>query len=181
MYQASTTPGTVAESRPSLSGSLPPLFLLYHSIVASFGAGPSALIDYTFLVFGVVDEDDGVAAEAVGGGIDEREHGLPGDGGVERVAARLEDADRRLRRLMLHRADRVLPSRDHRLHRPAASRLRVRVVLCERLEGSATDDHDHRERSEQSAHAVPHGGSGAPKGTIRERIAPRQGAVMAPE
>ena len=42
------TPGTVPESSVSLCGSLPPLFFLYHSIVASRGAVPSALSDTTF-------------------------------------------------------------------------------------------------------------------------------------
>src|SRR5215510_3056863 len=47
-YHASITPGSDAHKRPSLLGILPPLFLLYHSIVASLGAVPSALIAYTF-------------------------------------------------------------------------------------------------------------------------------------
>src|SRR5262245_5859046 len=47
MYHASITPGSDAQSSPSLLGILPPLFLLYQSIVASFGAVPSALIEYT--------------------------------------------------------------------------------------------------------------------------------------
>src|SRR5256885_10863633 len=38
--------GIDPERRPSLVGILPPLFLLYHSIVASFGAGASALMEY---------------------------------------------------------------------------------------------------------------------------------------
>ena len=38
MYHASITPGSDAESRPSLFGIRPPLFLLYQSMVASFGA-----------------------------------------------------------------------------------------------------------------------------------------------
>src|SRR5262249_15235066 len=46
-YHASITPGSDAQSSPSLLGILPPLFLLYQSIVASFGAVPSALIEYT--------------------------------------------------------------------------------------------------------------------------------------
>ncbi len=46
-----STPGTVPASSPSLSGSLLSLFFWYHSIVASFGAGPPALIDDTFFVF----------------------------------------------------------------------------------------------------------------------------------
>jgi hypothetical protein len=50
-YHASTTPGTVPESSESLSGSLPSRFFLYHSIVASFGAVPSALIDTTVFAF----------------------------------------------------------------------------------------------------------------------------------
>jgi hypothetical protein len=48
MYQASMTAGSDAESRPSLFGIRPPLFLLYQSIVASLGAVPSALIEWTF-------------------------------------------------------------------------------------------------------------------------------------
>src|SRR5207247_10362580 len=51
MYQASTVPGMDPERRPSLVGILPPLFLLYHSMVASFGAGASALMEYGCLVF----------------------------------------------------------------------------------------------------------------------------------
>ncbi len=49
VYQASTTPGTVPASSPSLSGSSPLLCSLYHSIVASFGAVPSALSEMTLL------------------------------------------------------------------------------------------------------------------------------------
>ena len=37
--------GQPPESSPSLLGILPPLFFLYHSIVASFGARASALIE----------------------------------------------------------------------------------------------------------------------------------------
>src|SRR5438132_14271457 len=51
MYQASTVPGIDPERRPSLVGILPPLFLLYHSVVASFGAGVLALLGYGCLVF----------------------------------------------------------------------------------------------------------------------------------
>src|SRR5438034_3869126 len=47
VYQASTTPGTVPESSVSLCGSFPPRFFWYHSIVASRGAVPSALMDTT--------------------------------------------------------------------------------------------------------------------------------------
>jgi hypothetical protein len=50
VYQASTTPGTVPESSVSLSGSFPPRFFWYHSMVASFGAVPSALMDTTVFV-----------------------------------------------------------------------------------------------------------------------------------
>jgi len=49
MYQASTTPGTVAESRESSTGILPPLWVLYQSMVASLGAVPSAFKENTFL------------------------------------------------------------------------------------------------------------------------------------
>ena len=45
MYQASTTPGVDAASSPSLRGSSALLCSSYHSIVASFGAIPSALIE----------------------------------------------------------------------------------------------------------------------------------------
>ena len=51
VYHASTTPGTVPESKLSLTGSLPPLCSLYQSMVASFGAVPSALIETTVLAF----------------------------------------------------------------------------------------------------------------------------------
>ena len=51
MYHASTTPGTVPERSVSLCGSLPSRFFWYHSIVASFGAVPSALIETTVLAF----------------------------------------------------------------------------------------------------------------------------------
>src|SRR5262249_39105589 len=51
MYQASTTPGTVEESRVSLIGILPSWFFLYQSMVASFGAVPSAFSDHTVLDF----------------------------------------------------------------------------------------------------------------------------------
>src|SRR2546428_5836213 len=46
MYHASTVPGIDPPRRPSLVGILPPLFSLYHSIVASFGAGASELMEY---------------------------------------------------------------------------------------------------------------------------------------
>src|SRR5438128_12463684 len=49
-YQASTVPGIDPERRPALVGLLPRLFLLYHSIVASLGAGALALVDYGCLV-----------------------------------------------------------------------------------------------------------------------------------
>ena len=45
MYQASTTPGVDAASSPSLRGSSPLLCSSYHSMVASAGAIPSALIE----------------------------------------------------------------------------------------------------------------------------------------
>ena len=48
MYQASTTPGTVPASSESSTGILPPWLALYHSMVASFGAVPSALSESTF-------------------------------------------------------------------------------------------------------------------------------------
>src|ERR1039458_6034268 len=44
-YQASTAPGTVPASSESLSGILPPWLALYHSMVANWGAVPSALIE----------------------------------------------------------------------------------------------------------------------------------------
>ena len=46
-YQASTTPGVDAASSPSLRGSSPSLCSSYHSMVASSGAIPSALIEKT--------------------------------------------------------------------------------------------------------------------------------------
>src|SRR5216683_7210982 len=47
-YQASTTPGTVPANNESLEGSRPDWLVLYHSIVASFGAVPSAFTENTF-------------------------------------------------------------------------------------------------------------------------------------
>jgi hypothetical protein len=47
----STTPGTVPERRVSFTGRVPLWCSLYHSIVASFGAVPSALIETTFFAF----------------------------------------------------------------------------------------------------------------------------------
>ncbi len=48
MYHASTTPGSPPDNSPSLTGILLPLLFSYQSMVASFGARGSALMESTF-------------------------------------------------------------------------------------------------------------------------------------
>ena len=59
-------------------------------------------METTFFALRVVNEDHGVAADAIGGRVDDPEHGLAGDGGVERVAA-CQNAFSGARRFGLHR------------------------------------------------------------------------------
>jgi hypothetical protein len=110
-YHASTTPGTVPDSSVSLCGSLPSRFFLYQSMVASFWRSPFRIDRHDRLGLGVVDEDDCVAADAVGRSVDEPRTALTRNRGVERVAAGHQDAFCRLGRLRLHRGGRLRPPR----------------------------------------------------------------------
>ena len=115
VYQASTTPGTVPESSVSSTGILPCWFCLYHSMVASLGAVPSALSEHA-PALRVVDQHHGVAADAVGRRVDDAEHGLPGDDRVEGVAARAQNPFGGLARFGLHRGHRVMRAPHHGAH-----------------------------------------------------------------
>ena len=91
----------------------------------------------------VVEQEHGVAADAVGRKVGDGERRLSRDGGVERVAATLKNAPRRFGGFGAHRRDRRRAPADDRPHRAGA---RCLVVLRERGGRAAENESECEER-----------------------------------
>ena len=90
--QPSTQPGTDTEQRAAAGDvfQVAVLELFERETARAAAAGVEAV---EFFGFGVPDDGEQVAAEAAAHGLGHAEHGVGGDGGVDRVAAGLQDLD----------------------------------------------------------------------------------------
>ena len=135
---------------------------LNSSGVARCGARPLALRRVHALRFGVVDESEQVAADAVHRGFDDGEDGRGSDRGVEGVAALLEDAQARRRCQGLARGDDAV-AREH--DRACRARIRRRPVARALLRISSQERHaKHADRTEDNrSHRISHHSSRIPE------------------
>ena len=115
--QPSTQPGTDQLSGPCV-GDLRRAPCAAKTLDRRGVRGPAAGVEAVELLrLRVPDDGEQVAADAARHRLDDAEHGVGGDGGVDRVAALLEDADRGGRRQRLARRGHAVPGQ----RRPTAS------------------------------------------------------------